>query len=168
MRRCDISLELDCTPDRFWQLYLDEAFTRETFLHGLKWDAPKILEFRSDEREIVRNLAAAPKLEIEGKVAKLLGEKFGYREFGRFDRAKAEFSFRHETNIFGDKLKLQGKMWGEPLGEARMRWRTQTTVECSIFGVGGLLEQAAEQNINKTYPVCARFWNRWLAEHPAT
>jgi hypothetical protein len=167
MRRCDTSLELDCTPERFWQLYLDEAFNRETFIHGLGWEAPTILESRSDERELVRNLAAQPKLELDGKVAKLIGEQMGYREWGRFDRQKGEWTFKQRTNIFGDKLALDGRMWAEPLPGGRMRWRSTTNVDCSIFGVGGLLERTAEQNIQKTYPICARYWNRWFAAHPA-
>jgi hypothetical protein len=167
MRRCDTNFELDCQPDRFWLLYLDEDFTRELFVRGLGWDAPTFTEFRSNEREVIRNLSAAPKLDLDGKVAKLIGEQMGYREWGRFDRAKGEWEFRHQTNIFGERLKMQGRMWAEPLGQTRMRWRTQTTIECSIIGVGGLLERTAEQNINKTYPISAKYWNRWLAEHPA-
>jgi hypothetical protein len=165
MRRCDISLEIDCTPERFWQLYFDEDFNRELFVHGLGWDPPTVTEFRSDEREIIRNLSAQPKLDISGKAAKLIGEQMGYREWGRFDREKGEFEFRQRTNIFGERMKLGGRMWAEPLGSARMRWRTEMTAECSIFGVGGLLERTAEQNINKTYPISARFWNRWLAKN---
>lgn len=167
MRRADVSLELDCTPARFWQLYLDEDFTRETFERALKWTAPTILESRSDEREVVRNLAAQPKLDIDGKVAKLIGEQMGYREWARFDRAKQAFTFKQRTNIFGDKLALDGRMWAEPIGDARMRWCSTTTIDCSVFGVGGLLERTAEQNIHKTYPICAKYWNRWFAEHPA-
>lgn len=166
MRRCDITLELDCTPERFWRLYFDEDFNRETFVEGLGWTAPTIIEFRSDEREIIRNLSAQPKLDIPGKAAKLIGEQFGYREWGRFDRAKVEFEFRHRTNIFGERMKLSGRSWSEALGGARMRWRTRFDIECSILGVGGLLERTAEQNIEKTYPICAGYWNRWFAAHP--
>jgi hypothetical protein len=166
MRRCDISLELDCTPARFWRLYFDEDFNRETFLRGLGWAAPEVSELRHDEREIIRNLSAQPKLEISGKAAKLIGEQFGYQEWGRFDRSSEKFVFRNRTNIFGDRLKLNGTMWAEPLGQTRMRWRTQMSVDCSILAVGGLLERTAEQNIEKTYPMCARYWNRWFAEHP--
>ncbi|PRQ02561.1 hypothetical protein ENSA5_22060 [Enhygromyxa salina] len=166
MRRCDISLELDCPPERFWQLYFDADFNRETFVDALGWEPPTILEFRSDEREIVRNLSARPRLDIPGKVAKLIGEQLGYREWGRFDRGRSEFVFRHRTNIFGERMKMSGRSSGEPLGEARMRWRTKIDIECSILGVGRLLERTVEQNIEKSYPVCARYWNRWLAAHP--
>lgn len=166
MRRSDITFELDCPPERFWRLYFDDEFNRQIFVEGLGWDAPTVTEFRSDEREIVRNLSAAPKLELPGRVAKLIGDQLGYREWGRFDRAKGEFVFRQRTNIFGEKIKLGGKMWAEPIGDARMRWRTQMSVECSMLGVGGLLERTAEQNIDKSFATNARFWNRWLAAHP--
>ncbi|KIG18399.1 hypothetical protein DB30_00684 [Enhygromyxa salina] len=166
MRRCDISLELDCPPDRFWRLYFDEDFTRETFERGLGWSAPKYTEFRSDEHEIIRHLSAQPKLDISGKAAKLIGEQLGYQEKGRFDRKTQRFEFSNRTNIFGERMKLSAKMWAEPIGESRMRWRTEMTIDCSIFGVGGLLERTAEQNIEKTYPTCAKYWNRYFADHP--
>lgn len=166
MRECDISLEIDCPPERFWALYFDEGFNRDTFLEGLHWDEPRITEFRADADLVVRNIAANPKLEIGGKVAKLIGEKLGYQEWGRFDRQTGEFSFRHRTNIFGDKLWLRGKMWGEPIGTGRMRWRTKLTIDCSILGVGGLIERAAEHNVYKAWPQCSQYWNRWLSAHP--
>lgn len=166
MRECDISLEIDCPPERFWALYFDEGFNRDTFLDGLRWDEPRITEFRADADLVVRNIAAHPRLEIPGKVAKLIGEKLGYQEWGRFDRQTGEFAFRHRTNIFGDKLWLRGKMWAEPIGAERMRWRTKLTIDCSILGVGGLIERAAEHNVYKAWPQCSTYWNRWISEHP--
>lgn len=162
MRECDISLDVDCTPERFWALYFDESFNRDTFLEGLRWEAPQITEFRSEPELIVRNIAAQPKLELPGKVAKLVGEKLGYQEWGRFDRSTHEFEFRHRTNIFGDKLWIRGKMWAEPLGSDKMKWRTRLTIDCSVLGVGGLIERAAEHNVYKAWPQCASYWNRWI------
>ncbi len=166
MRECDISLEVHCSPERFWRLYFDEGFNRDTFIHGLGWDAPTITEFRSDEREIVRNIAAAPKLELPGRVAKLIGEKLGYREWGRFERDTGEFHFRHQTNIFAERMTIAGRMWADALPGERMRWRTRLTIECTILGVGALIERAVEHNVYKSWPECSDYWNRWLAEHP--
>lgn len=168
MRERDISLEVGCDPDRFWRLYFDEDFNRDSFIHGLGWDAPTITDFRENEREIIRNIAAAPKLEVGGKVAKLIGDKLGYREWGRFERDTGEFHFRHETNIFGERLELGGHMWAEPIGVERMRWRTRLTIHCTIPAIGGLIERAVEHNVDKAWPACSRYWNRWLKQHPQT
>lgn len=166
MRECDISLEIDCPPDRFWRLYFDEGFNRDTFVHGLGWEPPTITEFHADEAEIVRNIAASPKLEVGGKVAKLIGERLGYREWGRFVRDTGEFHFRHQTNIFAERLVLAGRMWADPMTGERMRWRTWMTIQCTIPAIGGIIERAVEHNVDKSWPACARYWNRWLAEHP--
>ncbi|NVB37053.1 DUF2505 family protein [Pseudenhygromyxa sp. WMMC2535] len=166
MRECDITHEVRCTPERFWPLYFDADFNRETFLHGLRWDEPTITEFREDEREIIRNIAAHPKLEVGGKVAKLIGERLGYQEWGRFDKATQIFHFRHRTTVFGDRLWIRGRMWTEPLGEDRMRWHSALTIECKILGVGGLLERAVEHNIYKSWPLCSNYWNQWFPAHP--
>jgi hypothetical protein len=174
MRACDISLEVDCAPARFWRLYFDPEFNRDTFVQGLGWELPTILEFRETEAEIIRNVSAYPRLELPGKVAKLIGEKLGYREWGRFERASSEFHFRHQTNIFGERMTIAGKMWAEPLagpgtGERaleRMVWRTRLTIVCTIPGVGGLIERAVEHNVHKSWPDCSRHWNRWIPAHP--
>jgi len=166
MRECDISLEIDCRPDRFWRLYFDDGFTHDSFVHGLGWEAPMITELREDELEIVRHVSAVPKLEVGGRVGKLIGDKLGYREQGRFVRDTGEFHFRHQTNIFGDRLELGGRMWGDAMTGERMRWRTRLTIHCTIPAIGGLIERAVEHNVDKSWPACARYWNRWLAEHP--
>jgi len=162
MRECDITLEIDCPPDRFWRLYFDEQFHRDTFVDGLRWGEPTVTELRADQREIIRNMTAAPRLEIGGRVAKLVGDKLGYREWGRFDRDSGEFHFKQQTNVFGERMTIAGRMWGEELSGGRMRWRTRLTIECTLLGVGGLIERAAEHNVYKAWPECSRFWNQWL------
>ncbi len=166
MRECEFCLEVRCSPERFWPLYFDEGFNRDTFVEGLRWDEPTITEFRVEPESIVRTIAAHPKVEVGGSVAKLIGEKLGYQEWGRFDRRSGEFAFRHRTNIFADKLWIRGKMWAEPLGVDRMHWRTKLTIECTVLAVGGLLERAVEHNVVKAWPQCSNYWNRWLSEHP--
>jgi hypothetical protein len=166
MRERDITLEVDCSPERFWQLYFDEDFNRDTFVHGLGWEAPTITEQREGEREIVRNVSAHPSLDIPGRVARLIGETLGYQEFGRFDRDAGEFHFRQRTNVFGDRMWIRGRMWAEAVGEDRMLWRTKLSIECTIRGVGGLIERTVEQNVDKSWPKCSNYWNRWLREHP--
>lgn len=166
MRACDITLEIDCPPDRFWRLYFDEAFHHDTFVHGLRWGRPTVTELRTDEHEIIRNMTAAPRLELGERVARLVGDKLGYREWGRFDRDNNEFHFRQQTNVFGERLTIAGRMWDEALSGDRMRWRTKLTIECTILGIGGLIERAAEHNVYKSWPECSRYWNRWLREHP--
>lgn len=165
MRACDISLDVHCPPDRFWGLYLDDDFNRDTFIHGLRWEEPTITEFHDGGDEVVRNISAHPKLEVGGKVAKLIGERLGYQEWGRFVRETEQFHFRHRTSVFGDRLWIRGHMWIEPKGE-HMLWRTKLTIECSLLGIGGLIERAVEHNVYKSWPVCSTYWNQWLREHP--
>ena len=167
MRRCELRFAIETTPDRFWSLYLDEDFNRESFVRGLSWDPPQQHAYRSDEREVVRELSAQPRLELPPKVARLVGERLGYREWGRFDRASAQFEFRQRTTMFGDKLSIQGRMWGEPRGEAGMNLIAKLEVEASMFGVGGLLERTVEQNFNTTFSALVRHWNQWLKDHDA-
>ena len=107
-------------------------------------------------------------------VASLAVRRDGAHDFvvDRFERARGEFHFRHQTNIFGERMTIAGKMWAEPLpagpttAAERMVWRTTLTIECTILGVGGLIERAVEHNVHKSWPDCSRHWNRWIPAHP--
>src|SRR5689334_7449314 len=85
--------DLDCNEERHWKLFFDSDFNTKLFREHLafpKWD---ILEVIEDEKEIVRRIAATPKLDAPAPVAKLLGSGFGYKEEGRFSRATKTFRF---------------------------------------------------------------------------
>ena len=166
MREPKIQLEIDCPPDRFWRVYFQDGFTRDTFVEGLGWDAPEITELRETEAEIVRSLIATPKLDLPGKLAKLLGDRFGYQEFGRFNRNEQVWHLRHKANTLGDKIKIQGEVASSEIAGGRTRLDARFEIECSMFGVGGMLERTAEQNFNDAWTKCGRYWNRWLAKNP--
>lgn len=158
--------EIDCTPDRFWELYLDDEFQRRMFVDGLGWLPPTITHGADSEDEFQRTMEANPKVLISGPVARLIKHTLGFVETASFDKAERVFRMKHRTNIFGDKVRLQGEFRVEPVGEHRCRRVARLEVEAHVFGVGRLLEKAVEINMKKGWDDSAVFFNRWVAKHP--
>lgn len=171
MKTIRATQQLNCSAERFWALYFDETFTRALFVEGMGWDDPEIEVKRDDEEMFVRRMAAQPKLDIPGSVARMISKTLGYEEDGRFDKKRERWVMRHSTNIFGDKLDLKHIFTVDDQtdddGEGRCKLNAEVVVNAKIFGVGGLLERVIETNVHKILAQNTKFINDWVARHPA-
>lgn len=165
MPRLTYSHELDCTPDRFWQLYFADDFNKALFAF-LQFPEWTVVDQKEDDAKIVRKLKAIPKLDAPGAVAKVLGSSFGYSEVGTFDKSTKVFSFVMTPNVLAEKMKNQGTIRVEPVGDARSRRLVEIVLEVKIFGVGGAVEGALEKTNRSAWDKSAAFIDRWVKEHP--
>lgn len=158
---------IDCTPARYWELYLNESFTRELLTKGLGFSDPEITEPHEDEFEKCRNMKVEPQLELPPRIQKFMKNKMSYFEKGRFDKKNKRFYLEHTTAALGSKLHLSGECFLEALDDNRCRREALIRVDVRIFAIGSLIEKAIERNIHKGWDNSATFINGWLAEHPA-
>lgn len=159
--------DIVCSEDRFWELYLDDAFTRAMFTQSMGWDDPYIEVVKDDEKEVIRKMAAQPKLQLPGAVSRLISKTLGYEEDGRFDKTKKRWRMVHVTNIFGDKLHLEGIFTTEPKGDDRCVRHAEMTIEGKMFGVAGIIERAVESNMRTLLDEGVVFMNDYAKKHPA-
>lgn len=157
---------IDCTPARYWELFFDADWTHDLFDDGLNFRC-EVGPTEVDGGIRRRTMQVVPKVELPGPVAKLFGDKLGYVEHGRYDEAKQLWHYELRLNILADKIRLGGDMTLEPLGEDRLTRVSVMWVEAKIFGIGGLVEKAAEKNMRDGWDKSADWINRWLAQHPA-
>jgi hypothetical protein len=155
--------ELPGPPERFWALYLDSGFQRELFVDGLGWEAPTITRLDEGELEIVRHLRAVPRVELPAALATIIKQAVGFTEEGRFDRAAQTFHLRHRTNVFGERLRLEGRFRVESRPGGRCARCGELEVEAKIPAIGGLVERAVELNMKKGWDQSARWLARRLA-----
>lgn len=156
---------IDCPPERFWELFLDADWTRELFEDGLSFhcELDPVEESGGTKRRVMR---VVPKVDLPKAVAKLFGDKLGYTEHARLDVAKGVWAYELTLNVLSDKIRLGGEMTVEPKGDDRLDRISKMWVEAKIFGVGGLVEKAAEKNMRKGWNDSADWINRWLAKNP--
>ena len=160
MRRLSESHIYSCDVDKFWSVFLDDAYQKGLYLEQLRFPAFAILE----KTDTVRRMKITPKMNLPGPVEKLLGDSFAYEEHGTLDRAKNEFRWRMVPSTMKDKLFTQGTVRIESAGEGKVRRTDDVSIEAKIFGVGGLIEQSAEKEIRAGWTAERVFLERWLAK----
>jgi hypothetical protein len=158
---------LNCTPERHWQLFFDPEWTRELIVDGLGFMSCDVRPVRQEGTIRHREMAVTPKLVIPAAVAKLLGDRLGYTERGAYDETQQKWTYQLVLNVLTDKIRMGGEVTVEPLGADRCTRVSKMWVDVKLFGLGGMVEKAAESNMRDGWDKSAAWINAWLAKHPA-
>ena len=165
MTKFTMTHALGCDAERFWQLFFDRDFNAKLY------DALEISDYsidtrKDDDKELVRVVRGTPKVDIPGPLRKLLGDRFSYQEDGRFDRAAKTFRFVISTSALKEKLRSEGTVRCESLGEGKSQRVVDVSIEAKILGLGGVLESSAEKSYRSTWARSADFLNDFLRRSP--
>jgi uncharacterized protein DUF2505 len=155
--------DINCSVEEFWQGFLDPDFNHKLYLEELRFPKYEVIEQKEDGDKVARTVEAKPRVNLPGPVAKALGEGFGYREIGTLDRKKNTYEWRWVTSALSDKLSVEGTMRVEPAGDLRCKRVVTIRVGAKIFGIGGLVESAAEKGLREGWDASASFTNRYAA-----
>lgn len=158
---------LECTPARHWALFFDPEWTRTLIVDGLGFFSCDVDPVQHEGTTRRRQMRVTPKLDIPAPVAKILGPKLGYTERATFDETRELWAYQMLLNVLADKILIGGEVTIEPLGDAACTRVSKMWVEVKIFGVGGMIEKAAEKNMRDGWERSAKWINGWLAAHPA-
>jgi hypothetical protein len=167
MRKVTFRHEIHCSVDRFWKVFFDREFNRSLFVDKLKFPEYEVLEQTDHDGAVHRRVRGRPKMNVPAAVAKVLGDRFGYEEEGRFDPKAQKWSWKMKTNTLTDKLHNSGTVTVEKAGEDKCVRVSEIEMEAKVFGLGGLLEKTTEEEYRTGWEASARFMNEWLANHPA-
>jgi hypothetical protein len=153
--------EINCTPERFWQLFFDNDFQKKIFatLQFPKWD---VVDFKETDKEIVRVIQGVPKIDAPAAVTKVLGSGFGYTEEGRFDKSTKVFRFVIKPTALAEKLRNEGTVRCEPKGDGKCIRTVELTTEAKIFGIGGMMEKTMEKSARDGWQKGADLLNEHL------
>ncbi|MEI2620448.1 MAG: DUF2505 family protein [Candidatus Nanopelagicales bacterium] len=61
-----------------------------------------------------------------------------------------------------DKLRQEGTMRIEPIGDSKVRRIAELTMEAKVFGIGGLIESTTEKQLREGWDRSAVFMNRYI------
>ena len=155
--------DIDCSADRFWEMFFDTALQRSVFLElGFpQWD---VVERKETDKEVVLIIKAIPKIDAPAPVAKLMGPGFGYTEEGRFDRAAKVYRFVITPSTMADKMTNTGSVRVEAKGDNKCTRIVETFGEAKIFGLGGMIEKMTEKSVREGWDHSARKFNEILAK----
>jgi hypothetical protein len=163
MGKFTITHEINCDVDTFWKLFFDKTFNEALFRESLQFPKYDVLDHRETDTEIVRKVHGMPKMDVPGPVAKLLGSSFSYTEEGRLDKKTHVWSWKMIPSSMADKMRNEGSMRVEAAGPGKCRRVAELLIEAKVFGLGGVIEGAAEKNLRDGWNKSATFMNQWLA-----
>lgn len=162
MGKFTITHEINCDVATFWKLFFDKEFNNELFLQVLGFPEYQTLDQQETETAITRKVSGRPKMNMPGPVEKLLGANFRYTEEGKLDRAKGLWTWKMTPSAMADKLRQEGSLRVEPIGDKKCRRIAELINEAKVFGLGGLIESTGEKQLREGWDASARFMNSYI------
>lgn len=142
MKQITNSWTLPCTPDRYWDLYLDAEYTRALYLDALGFASFQVLHSDSNSRKLLLQ----PKLNLPAPIAKIVGGAFSYEQHATVDRNTGLWTWKMVQP--GDKkgiVSSNGTIRISDAGSGQCTRRDEVFATGNIFGLGGLLEATIEK-----------------------
>jgi len=165
MGKFTLTHEINANADTFWKVFLDKDFNLQLYKGPLAFPEFTIVDQTETETQYTRKVAAQPKMDVPGPVAKLIGPGFRYVEEGTMKKSDLVWRWKMTPSTLADKLFTSGTIRVEPIGDSKVRRIADMSVEAKIFGVGGLIESSAEKQIRDGWDKSAAFMNKWLSDH---
>lgn len=153
-----------CSVETFWNTFLDESFIRALFGQALGFKEFTILELGPSGRKI----RTVPKMNLPSVLEKLVGDSFAYEEHGTLDRGASLWTWRMvQPPKEGGKprkelVSTHGSIRVEAAGEGQCRRTNEAAIEGKVFGLGGVIEGAAEKEIRSAWAKENAFLAEWL------
>lgn len=161
-----IEHEFFCSEQVFWdRVFLDEEYNRRLFLEELRFI--KHREVRREDRgdHLFRVVEVVPRVgDLPLALKKIVGDSAGYTEEGKLERDPRRYKIHVIPNKLADKLKIDGELYTQPLGDNRCLRVFEVEVTARILGVGGLLEKHILADLVASYDASAKFTNRFIRE----
>lgn len=158
--------EMNVDEDTYWEkCVLAPEYNRRLFLEELKFQKWELVEQKDNGDTVTRRVKAEPEPKnLPGPVKKVVGDSLGYTEDGTFDRKRKVYSFKTIPAALSDKLKIEGTMRAERLGDKKIARIVEVRVEVKIMLIGGMIEDRIVSDLKASYAKAAEFTNKWVAE----
>lgn len=162
-----IADEFATTPERYWQIFFDDAYNEALFRH-LKIGR-QVLEMRregeGDDLVIHRRQILTPEREVPAIFRKLVKGAISYTETNVFRARDNRMEVVTIPGFGGDRLTTRGVYRLEVLGPGRVRriWEGECT--CTVPLIGGKIEATIVDEVKASYAETTTFTRAWIAEH---
>lgn len=164
MIKFTLTHEINCDVETFWKLFFDKEFNDQLYKGALGFTKYDVIESKDSDKQLVRKVAATPKVDLPGPIAKLMGPGFGYTEDGVLDKASKRWTWTMTTSTMSDKLKQSGLLLAQAAGEGKCKRVAEITGEAKVFGLGGMIESTIEKELRAGWDRSAEFMNKWIRE----
>ncbi|MBW2529174.1 MAG: DUF2505 family protein [Deltaproteobacteria bacterium] len=156
----------NCDEDTYWdKVFFAEDYNQAMFVDTLKFNRWKLVSSEDGDDKLERVVEVDPPVgDIPKTVKKVIGDNFGYRELGTFDKKTKRYTVNVKTNVMGDKMRINGEIWLEPAGEKKVRRHAKFNVDVKIFGIGKVVEGLIARDMQSQFEEGSAFTNTWIAD----
>lgn len=156
---------MECDIDTFWATFFDREFNARVFSE-MGFPSFRVAAQTHEGDTIKQRLEITPEVHLPGAVKKILGDRFSYVEEGVFDKSTKvyRFTFLPPPGVRGDRATGGGVMTAENSANGATDRVIEMTFDVRIFGIGGMLEGAAERAAQDVYAAHARASNAYFAD----
>jgi hypothetical protein len=154
----------NCGPEKFWEVFFDEAYNRAIYKHvGTK--ERQFLEMHDHGDTKTWVLRVFPERDLPDFVKKIIKGDLGYIEHATMYKARNRIESRIEPTLFKDKTKINAVYTIESIAPNKVRRTFEGDVDVSFPLVGKKVEGVIVADLEKAYQNIADFTNEWLATH---
>jgi len=152
-----------CTPDQYWAMFFDPEHVAQVQA------ALDLVEHREVWREetpdrLRQRLRIAPRRDVPAPVRRAVpGLSTAYEEERVFDKAGREIAWRVFPDFRPEAITCSGSYRVLPVAGGCRRV-LDGRVEVRIFGIGGIVERAIAQDVERSYAIAAEVARTWIAE----
>ena len=166
MKKVRFDHVFECAADDYWdRIFFNDEFNSKLFHDTLKFNEWKATTTLDTDAVRKRTIVVRPPVgDVPAAVKKVLGDNFGYKEHGTFDRKAKRYHVDVESNVATDKTKIQGDIWVEKAGDTKCRRIAEFTVEVKIMVIGKLVEDIIANDMTRSFERGAEFTKNWLRE----
>lgn len=155
---------IDCSPERYWVMWLDPDFARALLLDGLGYLDCTIEPVRSAGASKLRDMVVSPKVAIPKALRRAVGDRLVYAERGRLDTVAGRWTYDLSMPSFA-AFSGQGEVRLAPLPDGRCTRTTRMAFTVKMPMIGGRIEATALENARTELDRGAAFVNRWLKDY---
>ncbi|MGK5732034.1 DUF2505 family protein [Streptomyces sp. URMC 124] len=163
MSQFTVQLSVNGAASEVWALLTDDAFLEDLYrnrLNYVKWAVDQ--RHDAPEGDLIRKVTLIPPMNAPAPVRKLLGPGFSETEDSRYDRKRLTWTWRRTPSTMADKIKEEGQVRVEEAAGGGSLVVADTTIECKVFGVGGLMESTAEKHSRNDWRTLGEALNQRL------
>ncbi len=156
-----ISHDFDATADAFFELYFDTASMTRMYRDYMQFPEFDVQQ-TDDADRIRRTIKAMPKMEMPGALSKVVGSSVRYTEEGVFDKKTKVYTWKTTPGFLSEKIKNEGVMRVETLGDGKIRRTAEITLEAKVFGLGGMIESTFEKTLRDGWEKATQYFRENL------
>lgn len=151
-----------CAPHKFWELFFNPDFRRGLNMQGMAANDYMVLERETHGPSWKMRSKIVPKDNMPGFLKKLVGSAFHFEETTTYESGSNRARVQMIPSALRDKVRMNYEIQVVPDGESACKRVMEWDIEVKLFGVGGMAEKFAANEVVSGGDAGARFFNQHI------